>query len=214
MTFILHKIAVNSIFRDIFCAFSIGAPYHFYRKNESISIYAYKKRGNHYESKFMHTYQKMNKFWDSAVGHLEKGPPFCFLRGQDHFWKKSIIENICAKSLACINIWSISMIHMQLAAGLETVALQKKWMQFSSSFIKSKPGYCKKSVTWAFQVNRHIIGVVKGWGILCKISRHIVGVVKRWGILCKMSSNYALNICLITFAWKLHQFVDIAAIIS
>ena len=39
----------------------------------------------------------------------------------------------------------------------------------------------------------------------CQVIRHIVGIVKGWGILSKISSNYALNICLITFARKLHQ---------
>ena len=119
MTFILHKIEVNSILGDIFCAFSIDAPYHFYRKNGSISIFAYKKRGNHYKSKFKHTNLKMHKFCDSTVGHLEKGPPFCFFCvARTIFWKKSIKEHVYAKSLACIIIWSISIIYIQLAAGL------------------------------------------------------------------------------------------------
>ena len=102
MTFILHKIAVNSILGDIFCAFSIGAPYHFYRKNESISIYAYKKRGNHYKSKFMHTYQKIHKFCDSTVGHLKKGPPFCFFAWPGPFLEKEHYR-ACLCQISCLH---------------------------------------------------------------------------------------------------------------
>ena len=56
--------------------------------NESISIYAYKKKGDHYQSKFMHPYQKTHKFCDSTVGHLEKGPPFWFFAWPGPFLEK------------------------------------------------------------------------------------------------------------------------------
>ena len=65
-------------------------------------------------------------------------------------------------------------------------------MQVSSTFIILKLRYGKKkTVIWA-----------------CQIVRHIIGKVKRWGILSKLSSNYVLNICLITFAWKFHQIYE------
>ena len=44
--------------------------------------------------------------------------------------------------------------------------------------------------------------------LVCQVIRHIISIVKRRGILCKIPSNYVLNICLITFAWKFQQICE------
>ena len=115
--FILHKIAVNSIWET----------YHFHRKNESILYMPTRREETIIKAtSYIHT-RKCIDFVTQLSAILKKGRHFVFLCGQDNFWKKSFIESVCSKSLACIIIWSISMIYMQLAAGLVLARILYLW---------------------------------------------------------------------------------------
>ena len=87
------------------------------------------------------------------------------------------------------------------------IKTQHKSLQLMFFFMFTKVWKMFRS-GWCYYNINELQRVLQNYCTYVHISDNICLEVARWGILSKISSNYALNICLITFAWKLHQICE------